>query len=85
MKSAEPRGSPEEGAWEYLLEGGEGRDLRRDIFRLLAEKGWPILSLRKSGMSLEDAFLRLTAGDSSALSDLRSANLRSAVLQQGVE
>jgi ABC-2 type transport system ATP-binding protein len=67
LKSAEQAGSPESGVFEFLLESEAGRDVRRDLFRLLAGKGWPVLSLRKSGMSLEDAFLRLTAGDSSGL------------------
>jgi ABC-2 type transport system ATP-binding protein len=67
IKSAESAGSPEPGAFEFLLESEAGKDVRRDLWRLLAEKGWPMLSLRKSGISLEDAFLRLTAGDSSGL------------------
>ena len=78
LKSAEQTGSPESGVFEFLLECEAGRDIRRDLFRMLAGKGWPILSLRKSGMSLEDAFLRLTAGDSSGLLALfkTSANER---------
>jgi ABC-2 type transport system ATP-binding protein len=73
MKSVERPGSPEETnpeAIEYRLEGEEGKDFRRDLFALLADRRWPILSLRKSGASLEDIFLRLTAGDSTALSAL---------------
>jgi ABC-2 type transport system ATP-binding protein len=73
IKSVERLGLPEETnpeAVEYRLEGEEGKDFRRDLFALLAERRWPILSLRKSGASLEDIFLRLTAGDSSALSAL---------------
>jgi ABC-2 type transport system ATP-binding protein len=70
MRSAERAGNPEPGAFEFLLESEAGTDIRRDLWRLLAEKGWPMLSLRKSGLSLEDAFLRLTAGDSSGLLEL---------------
>jgi len=66
LKSAKSAGSPEPGAFEFLLEAEEGADIRRDLFKLLAKKGWPILSLRKSGVSLEDAFLRLTAGEDSS-------------------
>jgi ABC-2 type transport system ATP-binding protein len=47
--------------------------IRRELFRRLAGKGWPILSLRKSGMSLEDAFIRITAGDNAALTALAGA------------
>jgi ABC-2 type transport system ATP-binding protein len=67
LKSVEQAGSPEPGACEFLLESEAGKDIRRELFALLAARGWPILALRKSGISLEDAFLRLTAGDSSGL------------------
>jgi ABC-2 type transport system ATP-binding protein len=74
IKSAERTGPVEADAdpegVEYRLEGEEGKDFRRDLFTLLADRRWPILSLRKSGGSLEDIFLRLTAGDSTALSAL---------------
>lgn len=68
MKSAEL--SESGGAAEFILESEEGRDIRRDLFHMLAENDWPILSLRQSGTSLENVFLRLTAGDSSAVSVL---------------
>jgi ABC-2 type transport system ATP-binding protein len=71
LRSAELLGSAEEeGAFEFALESMPGQDIRRDLFRLLAEKGWPILSLRKNGLSLEEAFIRLTAGDHAAISAL---------------
>ncbi|MDR0554138.1 MAG: ABC transporter ATP-binding protein [Treponema sp.] len=54
----------------FLLESERGRDIRRDLFRVMAENNWPILTLKGKGMSLEDVFLRLTAGDYSALSIL---------------
>jgi ABC-2 type transport system ATP-binding protein len=73
LKSAEQTGSPEPGAGEFLLESETGKDIRRDLFRLLARHDWPILSLGKSGISLEDAFLRLTAGDSSGMAALFQA------------
>ncbi|MDR2136360.1 MAG: ABC transporter ATP-binding protein [Treponema sp.] len=59
--------SEEQGASDFDLESESGRDLRRDLFRLLAAKDRPILALRRSGISLEDAFVRLTAGDQAAL------------------
>jgi ABC-2 type transport system ATP-binding protein len=57
----------EEGASNFELESLPGEDIRRDLFRLLTAKNRPILSLRRSGISLEDAFIRLTAGDNAAL------------------
>ncbi|MDR1047676.1 MAG: ABC transporter ATP-binding protein [Treponema sp.] len=59
----------ESGVWEYSIETGEA-DPRREIFALLSGKNWPLLSLGKTGMTLEDVFLRLTAGDSAAISAL---------------
>jgi ABC-2 type transport system ATP-binding protein len=56
-----------EGTAAFELESEAGKDPRRDLFRLLAAKDRPILSLRRSGISLEDAFIRLTAGDQDAL------------------
>ncbi|MDR3161197.1 MAG: ABC transporter ATP-binding protein [Spirochaetaceae bacterium] len=57
----------EEGA-AFEIESETGCDPRRDLFNLLAAAGRPILSLRKNRVSLEDAFIRLTAGDNAALS-----------------
>jgi hypothetical protein len=57
-----------EGTAGFELESEAGQDPRRDLFRLLAARDRPILSLRRSGISLEDAFIRLTAGDHAALS-----------------
>ncbi|GHU88145.1 multidrug ABC transporter ATP-binding protein [Spirochaetia bacterium] len=83
LKSAKLLGGAEEAggaagaAFDFALESEAGKDIRRELFRCLAEKGWPILSLRKSGMSLEDAFIRITAGDNAALSALAGANAES--------
>lgn len=49
--------------FEYSIEGAEGVDLRRDLFALLARKGWPILALKNNDLTLEDVFLRLTSGE----------------------
>jgi ABC-2 type transport system ATP-binding protein len=51
----------EEGACAFELESLAGQDLRSGLFALLAAKDRPILSLRRS--SLEDAFIRLIAGN----------------------
>jgi ABC-2 type transport system ATP-binding protein len=64
----------EEGAAGFDLEAEAGRDIRRDLFQLLAAKDRPILSLRRSGISLEDAFIRLTAGDNAALAAIAAGH-----------
>lgn len=68
IRKVERTGTGEDDGVEYLLESERGFDIRRDVFWKMAEGGWPIMALRNRGMSLEDVFLRLTAGDSSAFS-----------------
>jgi ABC-2 type transport system ATP-binding protein len=70
VRGVEPTGSTDAAEAAFLLETETGRDVRRDLFKVMAENNWPILTLRGRGMSLEDVFLRLTAGDYSALSAL---------------
>jgi ABC-2 type transport system ATP-binding protein len=81
MRHVARRGSEdsEQGVHEFLLESEPGFDIRRDLFRGLAEKGWTMLGLRNSGMSLEDIFLRLTAGDSAAISAFSQAGAKGKV------
>ena len=55
------QGLKEDGAYDYVLEGKEGKDLRFPVFSLLAARNWPLLSSRGSEVSLEDIFLELTA------------------------
>jgi ABC-2 type transport system ATP-binding protein len=74
MKGLERTGSTEADAPAFLLECEPGHDIRREIFRVMAENNWPILALKGRGMSLEDVFLRLTAGDDSALAALAPAS-----------
>lgn len=53
----------EKGVWEYTIEAVEGVDIRRELFRRMADRNWYILGLRSSELSLEDIFLKLTAGE----------------------
>ena len=50
-------------AHSYALDGEEGSDLRADIFRLVADKGWVLLELHRDTQTLEDVFRQLTIGD----------------------
>jgi ABC-2 type transport system ATP-binding protein len=84
LKSAELLGAAEEpGAFDFALESMPGQDVRRELFRLLAGKGWPVLSLRKNGLSLEEAFIRLTAGDNAAISALAGAEAEAKAEEEG--
>ena len=55
-------GEKEPGVYEYSIEGKEGVDIRRNLFALLTRKGWPMLSLRNTDLTLEELFLQLTSG-----------------------
>ena len=39
-------GGKEKGVYEFSIETDEDHDIRRNLFALLARKGWPLLSLR---------------------------------------
>ena len=43
----------------YLVEGARGTDVRRGVFKLCADKGYPILSIGAVGNDLESIFIRL--------------------------
>jgi len=52
-----------DGAWFYLVESPRGRDIRASIAQLVAERRWGLLQLHQTGMSLEEVFLRVVAGE----------------------
>ncbi|WMJ22132.1 ATP-binding cassette domain-containing protein [Paludicola sp. MB14-C6] len=60
MKSVVTNGKRENNVYEYTVEAEENVDVRREIFKRLAERNWPMLGLRSSELSLEDIFLKLT-------------------------
>ncbi len=53
----------DESAHSYQLAGDDGEDIRPDIFRLVADKGWVLLELHRDTQTLEDVFRQLTIGD----------------------
>jgi ABC-2 type transport system ATP-binding protein len=61
-------GKKENGVFEYIIESEVDYDIRRDLFALLARKGWPLMSLRSTELTLEDIFLRLTSSDAALAS-----------------
>ena len=56
-------GEKENGVFEYEIDTVETSDIRKDLFALLSRKGWPLLALRNTDLTLEDVFLRLTSTD----------------------
>jgi ABC-2 type transport system ATP-binding protein len=48
---------------EYLMEEERGRDCRAELSRRLIQSGFELLELRTRGLSLEEMFLRVVAGE----------------------
>ncbi len=53
----------DERAHAYELTSEQANDLRPEIFRLVADKGWVLLELHRDTQKLEDVFRDLTLGD----------------------
>ena len=47
----------------YIVEYKKDKDVRRDVFRSLANAGCVILNMQSGNETLEDSFLRLVAED----------------------
>ena len=48
---------------DYELNAIEGCDIRREVFKRMAARNYPILLMRSSELTLEEIFLKLTTGD----------------------
>lgn len=53
----------EKGVYEYELNAKDGADIRREVFKRMAARNMPILYMKGSELTLEEIFLKLTAGD----------------------
>jgi len=54
--------SPDSREWNRLsIEACDGQDVREDLFKLTAEKGWLLREMRREVASLEDFFVKITA------------------------
>ena len=60
MRDVQTLGKREAGVYEFVVEAKQGADIRREVFKRLAERNWPLLGMRSSEMTLEDIFLQLT-------------------------
>ncbi|OGK78173.1 MAG: MFS transporter [Candidatus Rokubacteria bacterium GWC2_70_16] len=52
-----------DGVAAFVVESPRGRDVRGDLVRLVTSRGWPLLELHQVGMSLEEVFIRVVAGE----------------------
>ena len=52
-----------DGHGAYVVESARGRDVRAEIFLLAAQQRWELRELRRVGMTLEEVFIRVVAGE----------------------
>ena len=64
MKEVQALGQKEPGVYEFSLEAEPGADIRRDLFKRLSERSYPLLGLKSTELTLEDIFLQLTRDSS---------------------
>src|ERR671922_1896329 len=55
--------SADGGGGRYVVESARGRDVRAEIFQLAADQHWSLRELRRVGMTLEEVFMRVVAGE----------------------
>lgn len=48
---------------EYSVRTINGTDIRKELFKRLSERSYPIMMLKSSELTLEDIFIKLTASD----------------------
>ena len=54
---------PANGAGRFTVEAARGRDVRAEIFQLAAQQRWDLLELKRVGLTLEEVFIRVVAGE----------------------
>ncbi|MCL1823757.1 MAG: ABC transporter ATP-binding protein [Oscillospiraceae bacterium] len=63
IKRITPLREAETGVYEYEIEPKTGSDVRRDIFKKLSSRNYPLLMMKSSELTLEEIFLKLITGD----------------------
>jgi ABC-2 type transport system ATP-binding protein len=73
--SIEPLAS-RDGAVGFLVEAARDRDVRPDLVRLITGKGWALQELHQVGMSLEEVFIRVVAGEQDSVEVMATEEAR---------
>lgn len=63
----------EPGIYEYDIEVTEGKDIRRELFKRVADRNWYILGMKNTELTLEDIFLKITMGEKVVLSNEKAS------------
>lgn len=64
----------EPGIYDYEIEASEDSDIRRDLFRRIADRNWYLLGMKSNAMTLEDIFLKITMGDDVKISKAKGSD-----------
>ncbi len=70
VKSVSSLGRAEEGAFDFVIEPEDGKDVRSAVFERVVASGKTLLTLKDNALSLEQVFLRLTEADEEELKKL---------------
>ena len=62
VRAVEPLAA-RDGSVGFMVESEHGRDVRGDLVRLVTGKGWALQELHQVGMSLEEVFIKVVAGE----------------------
>jgi ABC-2 type transport system ATP-binding protein len=52
-----------DGGARFMVESPRGRDVRTEIFQLVAQQKWQLRELKRVGMTLEEVFMKIVAGE----------------------
>ena len=59
----EERAASHDGIGRFVVESAREHDVRGEIFQMAAQQKWALLELRRVGMTLEEVFIRILAGE----------------------
>lgn len=63
VTKAQESGVKEGDSFSFVVEASNGIDIRKPMFKALAQKGWPIMGLENTDGELEEIFVRLIDGN----------------------
>ena len=69
----EESGAAGDGVRRFVVDSARGRDVRGEIFQFAAQQKWTLLELRRVGMTLEEVFMRIVAGEESQAEESQAA------------
>ncbi len=71
-----------DGTAAFAVEAARDRDVRGEIFQLATDRRWPLLELRRVGMTLEEVFIRIVAGEETAAETEAPAAAEAAAVEE---